>query len=164
MSFNYSTLGGGFNGISPAITLNTQQGNSSVAPAGEVSHVALDRMIVRKSFPTNKFDGNYILTSKWAQTPFRVVMNAGDLHIRQNISGGSNQVKGSVGIGRYRNTLGNYGGVHKGNGATGNQHYVYDSSVYTTYKKRFAKNKNYNDNSFGGSNNSAYTTIMGIRR
>jgi len=164
MVFNQSTLGGGINGISPTVTMNTQQGNSSVAPAAEASQIPLDRMFLRKAFPTNKFRNNFVLTHKWPQTPFRVAMNAGDLLVRQHEPGGSNQVKGSVGIGQHRNTLGSADGVRKGDGASGNQHYVYDSSVYTTYKRRLSKNKNYNDSTFGGSNNSAYTAIMAIRR
>ena len=164
MVFSLTNLGNGFNGISPKVTITTQQGNSNIAPAGEASQIPLDRMFLRKAFATGKFEGKYVLTNKWAQTPFRVAMNAGDLHLRQTEGGGSNQIKGSVGIGRYKNTLGFHGGQHKGNGASGNQHYVYDSSVYTMYKKRASKNKNYNDNSFGGSNNGAYTAIMNIRR
>ncbi len=160
----FSNLGKGFNGISPKVILNTQQGNSNVAPAGEASQIPLDRMFVRKAFATGKFNDQYVLTGKWGQTPFRVAMNAGDLHSRQHVSGGSNQIKGSVGIGKYKSTLGFYGGAHKGDGASGNQHYVYDSSIYTSYKKRAAKNKNYNDSSFGGSNNGAYTAIMHIRK
>jgi hypothetical protein len=160
----FSNLGKGLNGISPTVTLTTQQGNSNVAPGGEASQIPLDRMFVRKAFATGKFDGKFILTNKWAQTPFRVAMNAGDLLSRQYEKGGSNQIKGSVGIGRYKNTLGVYGGQHKGNGASGNQHYVYDSSIYTMYKKRASKNKNYNDSSFGGSNNGSYSAIMNIRR
>jgi hypothetical protein len=161
----FSTLGKGFNGISPKVLISTQQGNSNVAPGGEASQIPLDRMFVKKAFATNKYKNTYILTGKWGQTPFRVAMNAGDLYSRQNVPGGSNQIKGSVGIGGYRNTLGFYGGVHKGDGATGNQHYVYDSSVYTTYKKRVAKNKNYNDSSFGGDeSNGSYTAINHIRR
>jgi len=160
----FSNLGKGLNGISPTVTLTTQQGNSNVAPGGEASQIPLDRMFVRKAFATNKFNGKYVLTSKWGQTPFRVAMNAGDLSSRQTAPGGSNQIKGSVGIGKYRTTLGFYGGQHKGDGASGNQHYVYDSSIYTSYRKRVAKNKNYNDSSFGGSNNSSYTAITHIRR
>jgi hypothetical protein len=161
----FSTLGKGLNGISPKVTLTTQQGNSNVAPAGEASQIPLDRMFVRKAFATGKFDGKYVLTSKWGQTPFRVALNAGDLYSRQTVGGGSNQIKGSVGMGGYRNTLGFYGGQHKGNGASGNQHYVYDSSIYTSYRKRVAKNKNYNDSSFGGdSNNGSYTAISHVRR
>lgn len=164
MVFDGTTLGGGFNGISPRVTNSTQQGISSISSAGEASQIPLDRMIIRKALPTNKFRTDYILTTKWAQTPFRVAMNAGDLLLRQNAPGGTNQVKGSIGIGQYRNTLGSSDGVTKGDGASGNQHYVYDSSVYTTYKRRISKNKNYNDKSFGGSNNGAYTAIMEIRR
>jgi hypothetical protein len=164
MVFSKNSSLGGFQGISPKVTITTQQGNSNVAPAAEASQIPLDRMVLRKSFPTGKHNNTYILTSKWAQTPFRVTMNAGDLYSRQHEPGGPNQIKGSVGTGRYKNTLNLGGGVHKGDGASGNQHYVYDSSIYTTYKRRFAKNKNYNDPSFGGSNNGAYTAIMGIRR
>jgi hypothetical protein len=165
MVFNSSNLGGGFNGISPTVTINTQQGNSNVAPAAEASQIPLDRMYLRKAFPTNTFRNKYILTNKWAQTPFRVAMNAGDLLVRQTEPGGTNQVKGSVGIGQYRNTLGTVDGVRKGDGASGNQHYVYDSSVYTTYKRRVSKNKNYNDKSFvGNEHNGSYTAIKAIRR
>jgi hypothetical protein len=165
MVFNSSTLGGGFNGISPTVTINTQQGNSNVAPASEASQIPLDRMYLRKAFPTNTFRNKYILTNKWAQTPFRVAMNAGDLLLRQTEPGGTNQVKGSVGTGKYRNTLGTVDGVRKGDGASGNQHYVYDSSVYTTYKRRVSKNKNYNDKSFvGNDHNGSYTAIKAIRR
>jgi hypothetical protein len=165
MVFVSSSLGGGFNGISPTVTINTQQGNSNVAPFSDASQVTRDRMYLRKAFPTNKFRGQYILTTAWPQTPFRVAMNAGDLLLRQREGGGSNQVKGSVGIGKHRNTLGSVDGVTRGDGASGNQHYVYDSSVYTTYKRRLSKNKNYNDSSFGGDeNHSTFSPIMAIRR
>ena len=169
---------GGFPGISPRVTNTTQQGNSNVAPLGEASQVPLDRKILRKVFPTSSvFNDTYVMTGQsvsnpsaptveWAQTPFRVAMNAGDLYSRQYMPGGSNQVKGSVGMGKYRNTLGAYqgGAVRPGNGASGNQHYVYDSSVYTKYKRLLKKNKNYNDIGFGGSNNGAFVPLMAIRR
>ena len=165
MVFHSSSLGGGFNGISPTVTNNTQQGNSNVAPAAEASQIPLDRMYLRKAFPTNKFRGKYILTTAWPQTPFRVAMNAGDLLVRQTAPGGPNQIKGSVGIGKYRNTLGLVDSTQKGDGASGNQHYVYDSSTYVTYKRRLAKNKNYNDVSFvGDKNNGSFTAIKAIRR
>jgi hypothetical protein len=164
MVFTSSSLGGGFNGISPTVTNNTQQGSSSVSPGGDASQIPLDRMILRKMFATNKFDGQFIMTTKWPQTPFRVAMNAGDLLLRQNEPGGTNQIKGSIGIGQHRNTLGMIDGVRRGTGASGNQHYVYDSSVYIKYKRLLSKNKNYNDISFGGSNNGAYSAIMRMRR
>jgi hypothetical protein len=100
----------------------------------------------------------------YSQTPFRVAMHAGDLHLRQAEGGGTNQIKGSIGIGAYRNTLGGVDGVSKGNGASGNQHYVYDSSDYTRFKKLSSKVKNYDDYSFGGSNNGAYVALLAVRR
>ena len=135
-------------GISPKITLTTQQGNSNCAPFGEASLVTLDRFMLRKMV---------CCRGKVAQTPFRVALNAGDMHLRQAVGGGSNQIKGRVG---FINALARSDGTSKGDGASGNQHYVYDSSVYTRYKQLAAKNKNYNDPSFGGANNGAYTFIM----
>jgi hypothetical protein len=159
----YSILNG-VNGKTPTVTITTQQGNSNIAPLGEASQVPLDRMVLRRTLPMNKFQGQYVLNNKWAQTPFRIFMNAGDLLSRQSAPGGSNQVKGSIGIGQYRNTLGMVDGVRKGDGASGNQHYVYDSSIYTKYKRLNSKSQNYNDTTNGGSNNGAYSAIMRIRR
>lgn len=165
MQFTQSSLGGGFQGISPKIIVTTQQGNSMVAPLGQASQIPLDRFVMRESFPVSStFDNKYVMTASWPQTPFRVVMNAGDLLMRQKEPGGHNQVKGTT----FTRTGGNIprmDGVKKGNGASGNQHYVYDSSVYTTYKKRIAKNRNYNDISFGGDqHNASQVAIMAIRR
>jgi hypothetical protein len=153
----------GFSGISPKVINSTQQGNSNVAPLGEASQIPLDRTVIRTVFPTTSiFQGTPVFSRSWPQTPFRVAMNAGDLLLRQSTPGGSNQIKGSVGrASSSRWSLSD--GVHHGNGASGNQHYVYDSSVYTRYKKLYQKQKNYNDYSFGGSNNGAYTAIMAIR-
>lgn len=155
-----------FMGISPVVVNSTQQGNSNVAPLGESSQIPQDREIIRRAFPaSSKFQGNFVYSKSWPQTPFRVTMNAGDLLMRQKESGGSNQIKGSVGIGKYRTTLGLYDNAHAGNGASGNQHYVYDSSVYIRYKKLNAKQKNYNDVSFvGNKNNGAYTKIQSSKR
>jgi hypothetical protein len=159
------SLGGGVPGISPTVTNTTQQGNSNVAPLGEASQIPRDRHILRKAFPNaSVFNNSYVFSRSWPQTPFRVAMNAGDLLMRQNEPGGSNQIKGSVGTaGASRWSLSVTDNSHPGTGASGNQHYVYDSSVYTRYKKLNAKQKNYNDFSFGGSNNGAYTTIMAMR-
>jgi hypothetical protein len=150
--------------ISPRVTNTTQQGNSSVAPLGQASQIPLERMMIRRVFQNSRFRGKPIGTTRWAQTPFRVAMNAGDLLLRQSAPGGSNQIKGSIGIGQYRNNLGAVDSVHRGDGASGNQHYVYDSSVYIRYKKLRAKQYNFNDPSFGGSNNGSYVASMAIRR
>ena len=145
------------------ITITTQQGNSNVAPLGEASQIPLHRFMMREMFPTtSKFDGKAVLSQEWAQTPFRVAMNAGDLYSRQTAPGGSNQVKGSAG--RPNSLILSTGGAHPGNGASGNQHYVYDSSVYTKYKQLAAKNRNYNDISFGGANNGSFVHQFGALR
>lgn len=144
--------------VSPRVTITTQQGNSNTAPLGEASTIPRDRFVLRQVFPaSSRFQGKPVLQSQWAQTPFRIAMNAGDLLSRQTAAGGSNQIKGSVG--RLSQVLVS-DGVKKGTGASGNQHYVYDSSVYTRYKQLTAKGKNYNDTSFGGANNGAYVFIM----
>ena len=181
------TVKGAFPGISPPVLISTQQGNSNVAPLGQASQIPRDRNFTREAFPAsstftykgNKYwvmTGNSVNNKKksiqWPQTPFRVAINAGDLLMRQNgedgSGGGSQQVKGSVGPGQTRYTRGarpNQGGaVNKGNGASGNQHWVYDSSDYIKYKRLLAKNKNYNDISFGGSNNGAYVPWVKSRR
>jgi len=150
--------------ISPRITNTTQQGNSSVAPLGQASQIPLERMMIRRVFPnSSKFKGEYVNSKRWAQTPFRVAFNAGDLLLRQSEPGGPNQIKGS-GLGKYRYSLGFIDGTHSGDGASGNQHYVYDSSVYLRFKKLRAKQYNFNDTSFGGSNNGAYVATRAIRR
>jgi len=144
-----------YHGISPTVTVSTQQGASMVAPLGEASQVPRDRMKLRTVFPPT-------IVKQWACSPFRVAMNAGDLFSRQYTAGGSNQIKGSVG--RRFGALISADGVQAGDGASGNQHRVYDSSDYTTYRKLVAKNKNYDDYSFGGGNNGAYVPLMAIRR
>jgi hypothetical protein len=139
-------------GIAPKITITTQQGNSNCAPLGEASLVTLDRFMLRKMV---------CCRGKVAQTPFRVALNAGDSHLRQAVGGGSNQIKGRVG---FINALARSDGVSKGDGASGNQHYVYDYSVYIKYKRLIAKNKLYDDPSFGGANNGSYVPLMAVRR
>ena len=153
-TFDQTSLGGGFKGIAPKIVLPTM--DRSIVPR--------DRKVMRKAFAAGyRFNGTYVMTNNFAQTPFRLAMNAGDPQSRQTAPGGSNQVKGRVGS---MNTVlvNGMGGTRAGNGATGNQHYVYDSSVYTKYKKIAGKNKNYNDRSFGGSNNGAFVAWMAVRR
>jgi hypothetical protein len=149
-------------GISPVVTNSTHQGNSNVAPLGGVSEVTRDRMVVREAFPTSSmFQDKRVLGNQWAQTPFRIVMNAGDLLSRRSAPGGSNQIKGSVG----RNEPAFMSdGVQKGDGASGNARYVYDSSVYTKFKRLSAKTATYNKATFGGSNNSAYVSIKAAGR
>jgi hypothetical protein len=100
-----------------------------------------------------------------AQTPFRLAMNAGDVNSLVNLPPHnspllrhhpSNQVNNV-----RRASLASFGflggGVRMINNAnvsgslySGNPKFVYDGSDYTRFKKLQAKNRNYNDRSFGG--------------
>ena len=106
------------------------------------------------------------------QTPFRALMNAGDPNLsdQSNILGQNNmsnlfstgvvdpiygRVISQVSSSRRASNAGwrgLAGGVHTGGQSlwTGNQKFVYDSSDYVTFKKLQAKNRNYNDPTFGG--------------
>lgn len=94
----------------------------------------------------------------YAQTPFRMVMNAGDPLSRQFYScGGPCQTPQSSavvhGTGHYKHMIGSI----KNNCNPGqpppsscNTKYVYDCSDYTRYRREMATRKNYNDISDGG--------------
>ena len=106
------------------------------------------------------------------QTPFRAMMNAGDPNLSHNsdiagpdIFGGGlnplytrahNQVSSTR---RASNAgwRGLAGSVHtKGNSLwSGNSKFVYDGSDYVTFKKLQAKNRSYNDPTFGGDQHNA---------
>tara|TARA_A200000113_G_scaffold224349_1_gene242026 strand:+ start:917 stop:1390 length:474 start_codon:yes stop_codon:yes gene_type:complete len=154
-SLGGTKLGGGFNGISPKQTvLNYKDGEQ-----------AMTRRLLRSAWNTkqaakvlNGYDRNI--------TPFRAVNNSGDYLARQNyVCGGPNPTHRSRGGIRHR-----FGSIISNcddtniEAANTNVKYVPDSSDYIRYKKQNAMNNNYNDNSFGGYNNSAYTNIMAIRR
>ena len=47
--------------------------------------------------------------------------------------------------------------------ANTNVRYVYDGSDYTKFKKQQAVNRNYNDSSYGGDNNSSQVAISRVR-
>jgi hypothetical protein len=109
--------------------------------------------------------------NKVSATPFRAVNNAGDLLNREYYtSGGSNQVK----TGRIRTAANQSANILGGNifarpdgtgvpSANTNVKYVYDGSDYTRFKKQQAVNRNYNDSSYGGDNNSSQVAISRVR-
>lgn len=98
----------------------------------------MDRLFLTKMFPiSSKFQGNHVLTKKWAATPFRIVMNAGDPLARQTAQSSINQLSTKTMRWSTRDGRG------KGDGASGNQHYVYDHSVYVKYKGLVNKNKKF---------------------
>jgi hypothetical protein len=98
-------------------------------------------------------------------TPFRRATNAGDPYGTVNMvpnsslqSRPSNQVQGSRRAANQAaaSTAGNGLRTTAGGSAyTGNPKRVYDSSDYIRYKKLEAKNRNYNDPTFGGDDNFA---------
>ena len=108
-------------------------------------------------------------TKKPLQTPFRVVNNAGDLLLRQYYScGGSCQTFQSrpnlKGLKQHFGSIQNICDGSQVEPAACNQHWVYDSSDYIRYKKQAAVVKNYNDISYGGSNNGSYVASKAVRR
>ncbi len=73
----------------------------------------------------------------------------------------SNQVNGitrSSALGGYKSLA---DGIRSDGTAaySGNPRYVYDSSDYIRFKKLMAKNRTYNDSSFGGGNNASQSAI-----
>jgi hypothetical protein len=113
-------------------------------------------------------------------TPFRAVMNAGDLLSRQNYScGGTCQsVQSRPGLHGLKNHLGAVQSsctpsvIHSSlqllknvPASACNVKFVYDSSDYITYLKQKAVNKNYNALSYGGDqSHSTQSAIRAIRR
>ena len=148
-------LGGPVPGIAPKLIGGGGNSNSGSGMDGSNGR-AMDRFSLRKAW--NGSAGNL---NNSVQTPFRRVNNAGDLHGRLNVSsGGPNQVT-SV----RRQSLASWpllagsvsrdldAGKHRV--ASCNPKFVYDSSDYVRFKKLQSVNRNYNDYSFGGSNNAA---------
>ena len=107
---------------------------------------------------------------KYACTPFRKKLNAGDILTRKNYScGGGCQTPQSIpGIYSIKPRIGSIHSVCDDTfnpPASCNVKYVYDSSDYTTFLKNTAKNRNYNDLSYGGDkNNSTFSVIKSMRR
>jgi hypothetical protein len=154
MSNNY--LGGNKHGISPKQTINNYKD----------SEAAATRTILRRSWNTLYARDSGINGHKRIITPFRAVNNLGDYLSRTNyICGGPNAINKTRSF--YQ---GHIGAVLSHCDNTGvpasscNSKFVSDSSDYITFKRQQALNRNYNDPTFGGYNNSAYTNIMAIRR
>ena len=103
-------------------------------------------------------------------TPFRAVNNSGDVLCRVNYScGGSCQTVQSRP--NMKGLSGRFGSIQSACDGTFvppascNVKYVYDSSDYITFLKQQAINKNYNDLSNAGNNNSAsQSAFRAVRR
>ena len=109
-------------------------------------------------------DDSPALYSKNILGPFRTSYNAGDVVTNKYSSTDSrygisaNQVGGNnlsrlqgVGDGVSNNGIASY---------SGNPKFIYDGSDYTRFKKLMAVNKNFNDSSFGGANNSQSQSVI----
>ena len=142
----------GFPGIAVALTGGGNGGSGMIGSSSR----EFDRFFIRDAWngqaATKRYAGRYINA-----TPFRAVMNAGDLLTRVSyVSGGSNQVKGSITNQSNRSANVLAGSIHpqldltRIPSATGNGRYVYDSSDYTRFRKQQAVKRNYNDYSSGG--------------
>lgn len=160
-----SSLGGGKPGAQPQLLGGGANSNSGSGMVGS-SERGQSRMVLRSAMGRMQWlksatGSNPVVRA----TPFRVAMNAGDITGTVNTAPDPrlptpNQVNGP----NVNTTQARGDGVKHGSAAySGNPRFVYDGSDYTRYKKLKAKLKTYNDKSFGGSNNGAYTFIMRVR-
>ena len=168
---NGVSLGGGIKGHMP----------QSVVIHNKSSDFAQTRFTLRDSWNTKVYSGqNGLIRNTRIITPFRAVMNAGDVLSRQDYScGGTCQtpqsrpglkglkqhfgsIQGSCIPSAVFNTL-QMNSLVPASACNGK--FVYDGSDYTTYLKQRAINKNYNDQSFGGNESSgAQVSMRAIRR
>ena len=162
-----SILGGGIPGAQPPGGLIGGGGGSKGGSGMQGGQPrGMDRVWLRRAFNgtghvsgTNGTRRRAAAGTPFPITPFRKAFNAGDVEGTVNSAPdaqypGANQVNGRTG-----SRLNTYsGGVHNNGGAvfSGNPKYVYDSSDYIRFKKLSAKNKTYNDSSFGGANNGSF--------
>jgi hypothetical protein len=141
-----------------------------------------NRKLLRKSFGNNALGGKFNYSPLYyasqarhgtatmgagGQGSFRAAYNAGDHMGTVNEGPDStlphpNQVNNVKSVSLKYTT--SAGSVNTGSAAfTGNPKYVYDSSDFIRYKKLKSINNNYNDSSYGGSNNGSYSSLMGVR-
>ena len=98
--------------------------------------------------------------NKQSKKTFRAAYNAGDILSRVNyVCGGPNPLQNLPGV-KQNVSLFRQGIVSQCDGsnipaASTNVKYVYDSSLFTRFRKEVAINKSYNDPSFGGDNHRA---------
>lgn len=149
-----SNLGGPYQGFSSKQTLTNYK----------TSELSGMRKVLRMGWNTAYATGTVNAHAR-VTTPFRAVNNSGDFLGRVNYSsGGPNPTNPSrPGYGRL---IGNIWSKPDASGVPAsscNVKFVADSSEYTKFRKQQSNNRNYNDASQGGYNNSAYTHLMGVR-
>jgi hypothetical protein len=173
-STTVSNLGGGIPGSQPKLLGGGANSNSDTGMVGGGER-SLSRAYLRRAFGNQWLNPSlnirspnyYVVKQQSKTTPFRAIMSAGDVNGTVNESGSRNLPKiNQLQAPRVQGTQNIVGGPRDtGNSYyTGNSKYVYDSSVYTRYKQLKSVNKTYDDKSFGGSNNGAYTFLLAVRR
>jgi hypothetical protein len=161
-------LGGGIRGIMP----------QPIVDHDNSDEFARTRFYLKDAWNTSSASGSS--NPKKNIGPFRAVNNAGDLLSRQNYScGGTCQsFQSRPGLSGLRSRFGSNSNscapsviwsLSQLNPAIPasacNGKFVYDGSDYTTFRKNQAINRNYNDRSFGGNDNSgAQSAIRAVRR
>lgn len=151
MAFDQTKLGKGKAGIQPSLFGSMDGGNER----------AVSRKYLVKAFGNlynNGLKSSPLLYSKNTLGPFKTAFNSGDVTtntssathpkygIEANQVGGNNLARlQGLGDGTLNNGIASY---------SGNSKFVYDGSDYIRFKRLMAINKNYNDKSFGGANNS----------
>lgn len=162
VQFKFTTLGGGIQGIAPKMVGGGANTNSGSGMDGG-NNRAMNRFVLRKAWNNNLIGLDLPDGQKTSLTPFRRVHNAGDLLNRPDFStGGPNQVNNvrNQSLGSWKLSAGSV--IQKENpipASSCNPKYVYDSSNYIRFKKQQALNRNYNDYSFGGSNNASQVSV-----
>jgi hypothetical protein len=149
-----SNLGGPFTGFSSKQTMTNYK----------TSELVGTRKVLRMGWNTAYATGT-VNDQARVITPFRAVNNSGDFLSRKNYSSGGPNPTNASRPGYSRKI----GSIWTNTDATGipasscNVKFVADSSEYIKFKKQQANNRNYNDLSQGGYNNSAYSHITFVR-
>jgi hypothetical protein len=149
-----SNLGGPFRGFSSKQTITNYK----------TTELVNARSVLRNAWNTPYARGTYNENAR-VITPFRAVNNSGDFLSRKNYSsGGPTPTNASKpGYGRL------IGRMWTNTDATGvpasscNVKFVADSSEYSKFRRQQANNRNYNDLSQGGYQNSSYDALMRVR-
>ena len=161
-------LGGGIRGIMP----------QPIVDHDNSDEFARTRFYLKDAWNTSSASGSS--NPKKNIGPFRAVNNAGDLLSRQNYScGGTCQsFQSRPGLSGLRSRFGSNSNSCAPSviwslsqlnptipASACNGKFVYDGSDYTTFRKNQAINRNYNDRSFGGNDNSgSQSAIRAVRR
>ena len=149
-----SNLGGPFRGFSSKQTITNYK----------TTELVNARNVLRDAWNTPYATGAYNGNTR-VITPFRAVNNSGDFLSRKNYSsGGPNPTNASKpGYGRLIGRMWANTDTTRVPASSCNVKFVADSSEYSKFRRQQANNRNYNDLSQGGYQNSSYDALMRVR-